>query len=265
MTAPAILVAGLAGTPIKGLRLLSFDAVTVGADGADGDRCFYLVDAGGQMINGKQIGRLNAVVPAYDAAERRLTLTLPGGELVDGRVELGPTIDTRFFSRPARARVVDGPWAAALSEVAGRPLRLVAPDGGRIGVDRGRAGAVTLVSRATLDRLAGVAGDGPVDGRRFRMLIELTGPAAHAEDGWVDRRLRVGEAVVRVRGHVGRCLVTTRNPETGDVDLPVLDLLRSYRSDLPTTEPLALGVYGEVLEPGRIRRGDPVTLDAGGG
>ena len=30
----------------------------------------------------------------------------------------------------------------------------------------------------------------------------------------------------------------------------MLDLLRSYRAGLPTTEPLALGVYGEVLEPG---------------
>ena len=92
------------------------------------------------------------------------------------------------------------------------------------------------------------------------MLIELGGPPAHAEDEWVGRRLRVGEALIGVGGNVGRCLVTTRDPDSGDVDLPVLDLLRSYRAGLPTTEPLALGVYGEVLEPGRVRLGDAVGL-----
>ncbi len=176
-------------------------------------------------------------------------------------VALGPLIDTRFFSRPAQARLVAGPWAEALSDLAGQPLRLVAPDpGGRIGVDRGRAGAVTLISRASLARLAAVAGADAVDARRFRMLIEVDGPPAHAEDAWIGRRLRVGGALIRVRGHVGRCLVTTRDPDTGRVDLPVLDLLRSYRSGLETTEPLAFGVYGEVIESGRVACGDPVTL-----
>jgi hypothetical protein len=39
--------------------------------------------------------------------------------------------------------------------------------------------------------------------------------------------------------------------------MPTLELL-SYRRDLPSTEPLAFGVFGEVLEPGLVRLGDPV-------
>ena len=39
-----------------------------------------------------------------------------------------------------------------------------------------------------------------------------------------------------------------------------VDLLRFYRSGLDTTEPLAFGVYGEVLEPGRVAIGDPIEL-----
>jgi uncharacterized protein YcbX len=62
-----------------------------------------------------------------------------------------------------------------------------------------------------------------------------------------------------VRGHVGRCLVTTRHPDSGLSDLPTLELL-SYRRELATTEPLAFGVYGEVLEPGRVRVGSVVAL-----
>ena len=65
---------------------------------------------------------------------------------------------------------------------------------------------------------------------------------------------------MRFTAHVGRCSITTRHPETGAVDLPTLDLLRSYRGDVDTTEPLAFGVYGEVLEGGRVAVGDPVAL-----
>ena len=60
--------------------------------------------------------------------------------------------------------------------------------------------------------------------------------------------------------HVGRCLITSRDPDTGEIDLPTLDILRDYRSGLDTTEPLPFGIHGEVIEPGRIRIGDPVVL-----
>ena len=117
------------------------------------------------------------------------------------------------------------------------------------------------MSRASLQALARVAGTDGVDARRFRMLVELGGlDEAHEEDTWIGQPLRVGEALVRVRGHVGRCLVTQRHPESGETDLKTLDLLRSYRGGLETTEPLAFGVYGEVLEPGRVAVGDPVAV-----
>lgn len=58
---------------------------------------------------------------------------------------------------------------------------------------------------------------------------------------------------------MGRCIVTTRDPEGEAVDLPTLDLLRSYRAGLARSEPLAFGVYGAVLEPGTVRVGDAVV------
>jgi uncharacterized protein YcbX len=64
--------------------------------------------------------------------------------------------------------------------------------------------------------------------------------------------------VIVLRGHVGRCIVTSRHPESGEVDLATLDLLRDYRAAAQTTEPLAFGVYGEVLRPGVVRVGDAV-------
>jgi uncharacterized protein YcbX len=252
------LVTGLATTPVKGLRLVQRDELMLESTGVAGNRAFYLVDDRARLVNGKLVGILTAVRADYDGVDERLTMTFPDGSVVSETISLGLEIETRFFSRRPVARLVDGPWSDALSEFAGRRLRLVRADPDAGGVDRGRAGAVSLISTASVARLEGFADGREVDPRRFRMLIEVTGPAAHEEDEWVGRTVRIGGAVIDMRGHVGRCLVTTQAPETGVVDLPTLDLL-SYRRGLRTTEPLAFGVYGEIVEPGRVKLGDPVV------
>ena len=92
----------------------------------------------------------------------------------------------------------------------------------------------------------------------FRMLFGLDGVDAHAEDSWVGRRVAFGDAVVRLRGLVGRCAVTTHDPDTGLPDLDTLRILTGYRSDVESDEPLPIGVWGGVEQPGRVRVGDPV-------
>ena len=70
----------------------------------------------------------------------------------------------------------------------------------------------------------------------------------------------MGEAVVVPQGNVGRCVITTQNPDTGQTDLDTLKGLAGYRRDLETTEPLPFGVHAAVAQPGRVRVGDAVTL-----
>jgi len=253
-------VAALQMTPIKGLRVVPRDDVFLTPTGVSEDRRFYLVDERSRMVNGKQFGMLNEIVAVYEHAARTLALTFPDGTTIVGDVQPGEQIDTRFYSRPAPAHELRGDYSEALSEHVGRPVRLV--EGvDRSGIDRGRGGAVSLVSQASLGALARVAGADEVDSRRFRMLVIAGGlDEPHEEDTWVGEELRLGEAVVRVRGHVGRCNITHRHPETGDADLQTLDLLRQYRAGLDTTEPLAFGVYGEVRKPGRVAVGDAIAL-----
>ena len=250
-------VSALSVCAVKGMRITSRQELTLDASGAPDNRRFYLVDHHGRMVNGKRLGALTTIVPTYDDSERRLALEFPRGEVVSGDVETGPRIDTQFFSRPRPATLVIGPWADAISAHVGETVRLVESPSGA--VDRGRAGGVTLISRASLGRLAEIADVQNVDARRFRMLVEIEGVAAHEEDGWVGGRLRVGTALVAVHGHVGRCAVTTRDADSGRVDLPTLDILGSYRGEADTTEPLAFGIYGAVREPGTVRVGDRVT------
>jgi uncharacterized protein YcbX len=205
---------------------------------------------------------LQTIVSRYDDAARRLELEFPDGHVVAGAVELGEAVATQFFSREAPARLVLGDWSEAITAYLGAPLRLVEADE-HGAVDRGARGAVTIVSRASLDRLADEGALDGLDARRFRMLIEVDGVAAHAEDAWVGRVLDVGGARVRPRGHVGRCLITSRDPDTGVIDTSTLDLLRGYRGETHTTEPLPFGVYGEVVRPGTVSVGDPVALAEG--
>jgi uncharacterized protein len=253
-----ITVTALSVTPVKAMRLRQVDAIELDEYGARGDRSFYVVDERGLMVNGKRFAQLQTVVPEYDPVAGELTLTFPDGHRAQGHVEYGDPVTTRFYRRSDEAPELRGPWSSALSSFIGHPLRIVAA---RTGVDRGRAGGASIVSRASLGRLAQVAARESVDARRFRMLIEIEGVAAHEEDSWVGRRVRVGESLLTMHGHVGRCLITSRDPDTAEADLPTLDLLRSYRGDEPATEPLPFGIYGEVLEGGAVRIGDPVTLD----
>lgn len=259
-------VRALSVTPLKGARLRVLDTVELGPGGAVGDRCFYLVDEAGRMLNGKVLGELQRVVaePAADGnGGPALRLTFPDGRVIEGEVGCGETVRTRFYSQSREERLGTGPWSDALSDFLGRPVRLVRASGTAGAVDRGARGGVSLISQASLERLAAEADLEQLDARRFRMLVEVDGLEAHAEDAWVGCRVRVGEALVRFHGHVGRCLITSRDPESGKIDLPTLEILAGYREALPTTEPLPFGIYGEVLEPGRVRVGDAVALAPG--
>lgn len=251
-------VAWISFTPVKGLRLRQLEQAEVTEDGIPGDRAFFLVDDEGTMVNAKRLGSLVTVLAEHDADAGRLALRFPDGREVAGAVELDEPIAVRFFRMTLRARPLRGDFSAALSEHAGTPLRLVAAPPERAGVDRGRDGAVTLLSTASLERLRAEAGTPePVDPRRFRMTFGIDGVAPHAEDDWRD--VRVGAALVRVRGNVGRCAVTTRGADSGEVDFQTLHHLAAYRRDgIETTEPLPFGVHARVLEPGRVRVGDPV-------
>jgi uncharacterized protein YcbX len=252
-------VVGLAVTPVKATRLHAVDRLELTRDGVPNNRRFYLIDDRDRMVNSKIVGELQTVIADYSDAHSRLRLELPDGHLVQDQIRLGDEVDTRFFSMPRRARLVEGPWSEAFSHVAGRPLRLVEPLN-HSAVDRGKDGAVSLISRASLARLAQAGDVDSVDVRRFRMLIEIDGVEAHREDGWVGGGpVRVGGALVEFSGHVGRCLITSRDPDTGQVDLPTLDILQEYRGSAGATEPLPFGVWGRVLEPGGVGIGDEVT------
>ena len=206
--------------PVKGLGLVHVDEVELEPTGVRENRRFHLIDDDGRLINGKFAGTLVQVAATTDrdgdVALTPLSRRLRAGRPGDAR----RAVETNFYGRPVAGRLVNGAFAEALSQLAGRPLRLVRVDEPGDGSDRGVDGTHLGRRRAarSSDRATRQARR-RVDGRRFRMLFEVDGIAPHGEDGWAGRRVAIGDAVVRVNGLVGRCAVTSQNPDTGVPDL----------------------------------------------
>jgi MOSC domain-containing protein len=248
-------VAWISISPVKGLALRQLDSCELTEAGVAGDRGFFLVDENDRLVNAKGLGALQQIVPQFDEAAGVLALEFPGRGTVSEQIHTNGALDARFWGASVPVSVVEGPWSEAISDFAGRNLRLVRAAGPA--PDRLRSGAATLLGTGSLRALARTLGVDEVDGRRFRMNFGIDGLREHEEDEWIGRRVRIGEAVVIPHGNVGRCAVTTQNPDTGAPDLDTLKALAAYR-EVETTEPLPFGVHVAVTQPGGVRVGDLV-------
>ncbi len=251
-------VAQLSVTPVKSLAVHHPDHIDLGANGVEGDRAFYLIDDTGKIVNCTALGDLLRYRAEYDLASGRLEVHGPDGLVHEGNVEDGDGVETDFYGlRSVLGNVVVG-WDDVFSEIAGFPLRLVR--GHTAGFD---VAGVTLIATPSLAELASRNDAAPVDARRFRMNIEVSGSAPLAEDSWEDQHLRVGSAVVRVGGPVLRCAATTRDPDTGVVDLKTLEMIGKLKGRQETAtfgKGFYFGVYAYVINPGRVSVGDSVAL-----
>ena len=251
-------VTRLSIAPVRSLGLAHPAEIDVTEQGVVEDRRFYLIDDAGRLVDRHGSGRLVQVATHTDPGGETLRLDLPDGTVVAGEIDLGEAVETPIYGRTAVGHVVVGPWAEALEEIAGRPVRVIRTD--RPGGTR-RGNPASLISQGSLDALSQAAGIGYVDGRRFRMLIELDGTAPHEEDGWIGRRIGLGSAVLRVTERDARCAITTQDPDTGERDLDTLREIIRYRGVMPDGQgaPKAMfGVLAEVEQRGRIRLGDEV-------
>jgi uncharacterized protein len=245
-------VAALAIAPVKGMRTVAVDALELAASGPVGDRAFHVRETDGVIALTTRNPRLVQVVPTWDAAAGELALAFPDGRRVAAPVGRAAAVETAFYDgRPVPGRVVEGPFAAALSEYLGRPVALVSRDDD---VRGGDDHPVTLMSDGSLAAVSAALDDAVVDPRRFRMTISIEGAQAWEEDGWAGREVTVGAATLRVAMPTGRCAVTMRDPDDGHGDLPILRALAQLRGK----RDVAFGVWCDVAAPGVVRVGDAV-------
>ena len=125
--------------------------------------------------------------------------------------------------------------------------------------------ALHLLSTASLAALAELAPASTVDVRRFRpnLLVDTGDARGFVDTDWVGHELAVGdEVVVRVTDNATRCVMTTLAQGELGRDRGVLQALAAHNPQefAGLGRSACLGVYAEVVAPGRIRTGDAVRL-----
>ena len=191
--------------PVKGLDAHDVDRSRIRLGGTLAhDREFALLDADSEVCNGKQIAHVHEVDAAYDPEGPLLALTAP-----DRHSE-------RFALMTERGRERAGEW---FSDAFGMDVRLDR-DSETGHVDR-RSMGPSVISTATLEAVASWFDDVTVESarRRLRANIEVGGVPAFWEDRFVGESapaFRAGD--VRIEGvtSCGRCVVPSRDPETGE-------------------------------------------------
>lgn len=260
-------VSRLSIAPVRALGLEHPQSIDVTLSGVITDRRFYLIDQHGHIVDRLRAGSLVQVHAETNAQATWLRMTFPDGRVLEGDVRLDEPVQTHIYGREAFGHVVGGPWAAALEPFAhGRPLLLVRcdkPAGTRIrGGETKPRNVVSLVSDGSLRELAAQLGVDEVDGRRFRMLIEIEGAKAHEEDTWIGAQVAIGSAVLRITKPDARCAITTQDPDTGERDLDTLRTIiryRGFRANDPDKK-IDFGVLGEVDVPGQVSVGDEIRV-----
>ncbi|QLH79619.1 MOSC N-terminal beta barrel domain-containing protein [Halosimplex rubrum] len=200
--------------PVKSLDPEPVESVRLADSGAiESDRRYALFDADGDYVNGKNERRVHRIRSEFDfgAGEVRLR-------------EQGSDEWARFDPEADR-----GELEAWLSEFFGYDVT-VRRDDEQGHPDDTSAGGPTLISTATLEAVAswfdGESGRPAVDAaelrRRFRPNLVVDAPAFWEDRLYADRASTVGFSVGGVEfagvNPCQRCVVPTRDPDTGESD-----------------------------------------------
>ncbi len=249
-------VARFSISPVRSMGLSHPTEIDITEVGVVEDRRFFLTDDKNRLVDRLIVGPLVQIETYTDPGATMLRMRFPDGNVIEDEVQLGESVETPIHGRTGVGRVVNGPWADAVAAFAGRPIRVIRCD--RPGGTR-RGNPTSIISDGSLSELAKHAGIDAVDGRRFRMLIDLEGAERHEEDTWIGKRVAIGDAVLHVTKPDARCAITTQSPDVGVRDLDTLRTIISYRG-LREGKHADFGVLADVAQPGRIRLGDEVTV-----
>lgn len=234
---------------IAGDRVLAFRfADAVEPEGADGLES-WPKSRGLALMDFPALAR---VALTFDADARRLRLSVDGAVLAEAGLD---DAGRRELEEAVTAFVQASPDARRLEKEGVLPLRLVGDGVTARFQDRAR-GYVSLHGAASVEDVdAAVAA--PVDSRRFRSNIVVSGAGAWDELGW-SGRVRIGEVAFDVQRPIGRCAAIMANPDTGERDTRLLRVLTTeFDQAEPTLGILLLPAAGG----GVVRVGDEVVVE----
>lgn len=258
--------------PIKSCRGIAVPGTVVEPRGLARDRRYMLVDARGRFLSQRKYPRMALIEVSVENGGYRVDA--PGQAPLDLPLALeaghGETSEcqVRIWKEDVQATLAPPDVNLWFSEYLGIACGLVyqADDQHRpvhhesaefedeVGFADGAP--LLLASEPSLDELNGKLSR-PVGMERFRPNLVVTADTPHAEDEW--STLAVGEAVFDVAWPCSRCILTTVDPATGelDADNEPMKTLGTYRRQGRSV------YFGQNLLPrklGRIAVGDPCRV-----
>ncbi|WP_433051516.1 MOSC domain-containing protein [Dactylosporangium sp. CS-033363] len=260
----------LATYPIKSCYRVEADNAEVEPWGLAGDRRWMVVDEAAKLITQRDWPAMGRVRPRY--TDQGLVLEAAGATPIEVPFPSAETTDIKHFFQWIAATSAGDAANRWLSEVIERPARLfylddptrraVEPDYATPGdtVSFADGFPLLLTNEASLsavnDWLA-EEGAEPVPMTRFRPNVVVAGAPAWAEDGWIGRRIVIGDVVFRVPKACSRCVLTTIDQETQEKGRQPLSVLGKRRR---FPEGLLFGVNLIPDARGKIAVGDEITL-----
>ena len=170
----------------------------------------------------------------------RLIIEQAGGAVFDGNLT---EPDARTRCQSIIADLLQLPDASA--------LRIHVIDNGAY-TDQS-APLISIGGSASLATFAAATNTKP-DARRFRLNIMLATDTAFFENQWCGARLHIGDAVIEIVDHVGRCAAINVDPATATRESDYLAIMRHSFGHSH------LGVFGRVIKKGVICTGDSVSV-----
>jgi uncharacterized protein YcbX len=258
----SIEVSGLRVYPVKSLRPMMPASVAVEIRGLKNDRRWMIVDDKGKFRTRREmpaLARINAV-----AEHDRLILSKDGvGEVCVPLVPEGKSISVQVWGSKPTGTLVSPIADEWLTQAIGESSRLVyMPETARRRINpkyeagRGSVGfadayPILVASEASIDDLNSRM-ESSVPIQRFRPNIILKGCGPFEEDTW--SRLQIGKVILKAARPCIRCLVTTQDPLTGELQGPEpLKTLASYRK---VPNGVIFGMYYIPEKLGKVSVGD---------
>ena len=248
-------IASIYRYPIKGLSPQQLDAVSVEAGGCmPFDRAYAIENGAGRFdpLTPQHLPKINFLMlmrdqrlaslhTEFDAASQTVTIFRDGNQVATGQLNtpVGRQLIEQFLS------------SYFTTELRGAPKIVAAPGHSFSDVPAKCLHIVNLASVRDLERIAGRA----VDPLRFRANIYIDGLEPWQEFNWLDKRVRVGSASLKVFTRTERCDATNVDPSTAQRDMSIPSLLRRQWGHCD------FGVYAKVETGGDMAAGDTVTIE----
>ncbi|MDX3639228.1 MOSC domain-containing protein [Streptomyces sp. MB09-02B] len=279
-------VTALRRYPVKSMLGEALTGVAVTGRGLHGDRVFAVLDGAGTVGSVKHPRKWGPLLRCGGrlGSTGEVTVELPDGVALpagdpdlDARLSRLLGRDVSLSNTPSD---IPGEHGGVLERVVpeyegGVPTALrstATTDATGAAITSGRVapgtffdyGTVHLVTTSALARLRTACPTGDFDPRRFRpnLVVDLPDGPDFPEDAWTHASLRIGGALFRVVVPTPRCVVPTLAQEELPADPAIMrTVAREHRVPVLDLGRLScVGVYLDVLEPGTVRIGDPVTL-----